>query len=531
MIIDGDLLDNGTIIDTQVCIVGGGGAGITLALELQKRLSDVVLLESGGEQYTPEAQQLYEAAKKADDYPDPSFSRLRFLGGATNHWANNTSPLDPIDFERRDWVPHSGWPITYQDLDDYYRRAGSYCGVGEDGYDTDYWVRQLGMQDVVAKSTMFETGMAKASSPPVRFYTEFKQGLKDSASIRVYMHANFVDTSVNEDGVVTEVIFKSLRDPGKTHKVRARTVVFCMGGLENARMLLHINRNHSGAIGNSGDNIGRYFMDHPLPRAAVFHAKDKNLYDLYQGYNFPNRMVLGFFKIPREQLISNQLNNLRMPLSPASNYLLSDGISSYHLLTASLERGELIDNFGMHVANIFSDADMVGEAISRRVFDKKIFARAQEFGGFNIPMTMEQTPDRDNRVELSDVTDRFGIPQIALSWRVTQDDKDRLWRSLEFVARGVGAASLGRLRLLREREDRMWASQLGFGHHHMGTTRMAETASAGVVDRNHKVFGSKNLYMAGSSVFSTGGHVPPTLTIVALSIRLAEHLAQEVNNA
>jgi choline dehydrogenase-like flavoprotein len=528
MIIDGNSLASEAAINVDICIVGGGVAGIVLATELSKESLNIAILESGGEGYTEEAQELYEPAAKPSLYPDPTYSRLRFLGGASNHWANNTSPLDPIDFEKRPWVLNSGWPITYSDIEPYYKSAAQYCGTLQDGYSAEFWADKLGSEDVFKGSKILETGIAKASIPPIRFFDSYGEKLKESKTVKVFINSNLIDLEFNESTQeISKVIFKSNKGNVFQHKIRAKVFILCMGGIENARMMLHFNNKYSHLLGNQGDCVGRYFMDHPTLRAAILYPKTRDRFKLYEGVNLTGRRALGFFKLTEDQQRRGQLNNLRMPLVAQNNYNVSDGISSYHILTDSLSDGEVPENFGEHLVNFFTDIDMVGEAFSRTTFDKKIFDRAEEFGGFQIPIMVEQTPHRDNRIRLSSENDRYGIPKLLIDWEVKQEDKDNVWKTLTIAARGVGASSLGRLRLLREREDRLWEDQLGFSHHHMGTTRMAETYQDGVVDKVQKVFGTSNLYISGSSVFSTGGHVPPTLTIVALTIRLAEHLIAE----
>ena len=140
---------------------------------------------------------------------------------------------------------------------------------------------------------------------------------------------------------------------------------------------------------------------------------------------------------------------------------------------------------------------------------------------------VEQTPNRDSRITLGEKRDRFGIKRTKIDWQLSSSDKEQMWRGLELFANEVGALSLGRVKLLKEREDRIWESQLGYGHHHMGTTRMSDSEKTGVVDASHKVYGTNNFFIGGSSVFATGGHVPPTLTIVAMTIRLATILRQQ----
>ena len=189
-----------------------------------------------------------------------------------------------------------------------------------------------------------------------------------------------------------------------------------------------------------------------------------------------------------------------------------------------LIKGELPDEAFLHLSNLVVDFDMVAEAISRKSFDRRIFPYADDLGGAGVHIMMEQSPNRHNRIRLGNSKDRFGIKKLVVDWRLSQSDIDMMWSGLMVLGQEIGALSLGRLRLLKEQSQRLFTDQMGFGMHHMGTTRMAVDEKAGVVDRDQRVFGTDNLYVAGSSVFVTGSHVAPTLTIVALSLRLAEHL-------
>jgi choline dehydrogenase-like flavoprotein len=171
---------------------------------------------------------------------------------------------------------------------------------------------------------------------------------------------------------------------------------------------------------------------------------------------------------------------------------------------------------------------MVAEAIARKWFDASITSDADRRDVYLVDSMIEQRPNRTNRISLSSERDRLGLPRVEIQWRLAEADKDSLWRSCELLGRGLGASGAGRLRVLGDQEGRTWDDLLNFGHHHMGTTRMHDDPKHGVVDKHLRVHGIHNLYVVGSSVFPTGGHVPPTLTIVALAVRLAEHLRATV---
>jgi choline dehydrogenase-like flavoprotein len=169
----------------------------------------------------------------------------------------------------------------------------------------------------------------------------------------------------------------------------------------------------------------------------------------------------------------------------------------------------------------------VAEAVSRKVLNKRLFDSADDRDFFMFDTMIEQTPDPDSRVTLGPAVDRLGQRKAVLNWRLSDGDKQNLWRCFELIAAEFGRTGMGRLRLFDDQPERIWDELLSFGYHHMGTTRASDDPKTGVVDANLRVHGMSNLYVAGSSVFPTGGHVPPTFTIVALAVRLAAHLKEE----
>jgi choline dehydrogenase-like flavoprotein len=528
MIVDAKVYENAQALEADVCIMGGGVAGIVLATELKNYFSNIILIESGDEFYTQEAQDLYTPSVDPKIYANPKYSRLRFLGGASNHWLNNTSPLSPIDFEKREWLENSGWPITFEDLKEYYDKAAQYCGTKTGNYDRGYWQNKLNQKNVFGNSEKIEFGIAKAATPPIRFFANYGKQLKESNSVTVIKNANVIDLEFDENlGKVETVTFNAYNKIN--HKVTSKLFIMCFGGIENARMLLHFNKKYNNKLGNKFDNVGRYFMDHPTMKPAQLFTRDKDLFNS-NSISIDTYNVIRFMQLTEDALYANKTTNLRMPAIPANNYQLSDGISSFHILKQALNNGESPDDIGSHIGNLFGDLGMVIEAVSRQSFDEPLFDSADEFGGYELNIMMEQGPDRANRVKLGENKDQYGISRVEIEWELKEADINRLWKSLEVLGKDVGALSLGRLRLLKEQSARLFNDQMGFGHHHMGTTRMSESDIKGVVDKHQKVFGTSNFYISGCSVFPTSGHVPPTLTIVALSLRLAKHIIGKNQN-
>lgn len=451
------------------------------------------------------------------------------LGGSSNHWQNNTSRLNPIDFKKRDWVENSGWPIGYEEILDFYPKAEAYCGVKNDGYDLEYWERELKQKNPVKNTDMITAAIAKSSVPPVRFFHSYGNSLTNSDQVQVLTHANVVKVEYDEATQnIQKVEFRS--NNNISHFATAKLFVLCMGGIENARMLLTFNEQYDNKLGNENDMVGRYFMEHPTVRAAYLYQKENVDLEFFTSKFLGDRSIVGFLQLSEQALEKYKTTNLRLPLNPINNYLASNGISSYHILQDKLASGEYPDNMGTHVWNLVSELGMVVEAVGRKNFDTKLFDSASEMCCFEMTMMMEQAPHWDNRVKLGNEYDNHGVKRIVIDWSLHEEDKQRMWSSLDLVARGVGANNIGRVRLLKERSERLWDSQLGFSAHHMGTTKMGISKDDSVVDKNLKIHNTKNFYIAGSSVFPTGGHVPPTLTITALAIRLARHLEQQIDD-
>lgn len=515
--------------EADVCVMGAGAAGITLANEFLKKGLTVCILEAGCEKPDHDVQKYASAKNVSSPYPNPSNSRVRMLGGTSNHWANNTSPLSPIDFEKRDGLPRSGWPIKFQDLEGYYELAAEYCGTGRDGYDLDSWHEKFGISPTIKTSGKLKLNIAKAAVPPTRFYKSHGAELVNSDNVKLIKFAQVTDLEMDINGVVNKAIISS--PAGKIHKVEASEFIMAFGGLENARMLIHFNNKNKNRMGNKYDNVGRNFMDHPTLRAAHIYTTDPSKFSMFKGEMTPDykRFVLNFFELSENVLKEKQLTNLRLPLDEANREQLSHGISSFHLLKEKLSGKNISGDVASHITKMVMDIDVVANTISKKVRDREIIESAHDFAGFQVPLMMEQTAHRDNRVYLSNKNDRYGIPKLSIDWKVHKEDRDRLWRGLDVFSSEIGALGLGRVRSLKERESRLFGDQIGFGHHHMGTTRMSDSVEDGVVDSEQRVFGVKNLSIAGCSVFPTGGHVPPTLTIVAMSIRLADIVAKRLN--
>ena len=529
MLTDFDAVSESSQIEADICIVGAGAAGITLALELIPTGKKILVLEGGGLGLRQASQSLYEMDLISPRYQPTTFSRMRFFGGSTNHWEGSVRTFEPIDFESRAWVPDSGWPFSYQELLPYYDRAFPYIEAGPRYNDERPFTQHLGDFNKKFDAAGFVCRLGY-HSPPTRFGTQYLEQLRSAPNVTVMLNANLL--SINEAANRRSVENLTIGNYRKTTStVTARYYVVALGGIENARALLLSDAVTQGGIGNEYDLVGRYFMDHPVIKSLVFYP-NADLGRAWHGgqvryqsmiYNLSFEATEGFLR-------QHRLTNARMPLDWSTQTDTSVGIESAHQIEKAVSQGMGLPHILSHLSNMLREEDLIVEQLRRKRGLTPLKSRADDYGGYVIEMMMEQRPDRDNRISLTEKRDALGLRKGKIFWRVPQQEKDDFKRLIDLFAKGVGAQGLGIVRSLLEDDDtgRRFDELLNYGSHHMGSTRASADPKKGVVDADQRIHGRSNIYIAGSSIFPTGGHVPPTTTIVATTIRLADHLRKRL---
>lgn len=524
--IDARSLENDQRIDTDICIVGAGAAGITMALELARRHIDTCLLESGGLQSDAETQALYEGVNAGRSYFDLASSRLRFFGGTTNHWAGVCAPLDPIDLEKRDWVPHSGWPIAYEELAAYYERARRYCEL-----DTGSEKGSFNLEPEDDRAIPFDRDRIRTCtlsfSPPTRFGDAYREELEGLEALRVYLHANALEIEPEREGRrVRRIRFATLE--GSHFFVHARQFVLATGGIENPRLLLASRSIRPQGLGNEHDLVGRYFMEHPhMDDAGEWVLSDPSLHRSFYEWPDPadgyRGASMGILAIAAPLLRREKLLGFSAELRITSPNQESAAFRSFRTLVQSLRRGEVPSDPGKHVRRVLGDLDAAFWGAYERAWGGPS-AGAE----YQVIVRSEQAPNPESRLTLDEKhRDALGMPRPRLAWRLSSLDRDSLLRGLGWLAREVGREGWGRVRVVDPQSDPDWTKSIHGGWHHMGTTRMASDPSKGVVDGHGRLHSLPNLLVAGSSVFPTAGWANPTLTLVALTIRMSDLLARE----
>ncbi len=502
--IDARTLPNATEISADLIIIGGGMAGIAIAKEWANVGKSVAILESGGHEPDEAIQALYAGtgAMRAPDNPDRNIdayliqSRFRALGGSGNVWGGKCGPLDPADFAEREWLTRTGWPITRAQLQPYYDRA---CQLLEiPAFNRDYDANPL------TDRPPLEVGAEFFSAPRVYSrisgfadrtrFDRFRTDFAEAANISVYLHANVTQIRLRSNGRQVEALDVACLN-GNRHTARAANYILAAGGIENVRILLTSNGVMREGIGNHSDLVGRCFQGHVT----------------FGVYEHPNGLNTGL-AITNGQSTTLYTNGARDVV--------------HCVLGASLE-GQRRNRIGNFTTTFFDGPALTDQDGAVLALSGRLDANGAPAGWKSCFFMSEQFPNPESRLTLHEGhTDALGMPYLHLDWVYSREDIELLERAIAALGDALGAAGKGRVRWPVERSG--FLSILSPSRHHMGTTRMSRDPDDGVVDRNSRVHGVRNLYIAGSSVFPTSGIVNPTLTIIALAMRLSDHLKRRM---
>ncbi len=528
----------------DLVIVGAGAAGLTLAQALGRVNRRVLVIEAGAFRETQQGRaDLAGVLAQGSTHPAPDLYRVRALGGTTRIWGGRCIPFDPIDFERRTWVAGSGWPIAHADVAPYYAGALDAAEAGRDAFDPrsvlpgtqGELVRGLDGDDV-------ETTLERFSKP-TNFFKRFERLLQDSPTIDLLPHAVVTRVVSAADGNAVEALEIVARS-GARHRVRASAYVLAGGGLEVTRLLLASNDVRRNGLGNGGDTLGRFYMSHLCTTAATI-ALDRGrapvMFDYARdadGIYVRRRLWLTAGAQRRHRLLNTTFRtHLPDPGDPAhGNAILSAMFLSKRFVQREYaakfnEAPVPASAYARHVANVlrqplpltrFARMWMRDRTMARRKLPSVVLASLEH--RYQLEFHAEQAPNHASRVSLSDGRDRHGMQRLHIDWRLADLDIESLCRAHAVLAERLAATGCGTLVFDKDvLADR--ARRLGIvGGHHIGTTRMSTSEREGVVDGQCRVHGIANLYVASASVLPTSGQANPTLTVLALALRLADHL-------
>jgi choline dehydrogenase-like flavoprotein len=563
-----------SVFEADLAIIGGGPAGLTIAREFFGTAVRVLLLESGllaetpghaalaeldsiGEPRTDAQKQkriAFHGASSSSWSPDvqPYGVRCRALGGSTHAWAGKSAAFDPIDFERRSWVPYSGWPIGYESVAPYLDRAADVLNLGPNTYDDNLW-KLIGIAPPKPRldaeglrSFFWQFARSRLDHLDImRFGREFVTF--KAANVRVLLNATVKQIELTTDGGSYEGLEISTIG-GVRSKVKAKMAVIAASGIENPRLLLVSNAIQSRGIGNDHDQVGRFLMDHAGARVARFDQA--GLMEIVKRFGFygvrhGGRMHMymhGLAPAPalqeREQLLNSAVYFMpeRSPNDPwdALKRLLrrTSAKPVQDALAVVSGAGLLAKGVGMKVLDSNTTPTILKDLIVDAAIRFSPNLVAEEFQSRGVPHKLtgvwldaiaEQRPDPDSRVSLSDRSDRLGLPLAKVNWRINDDERRTIVRIAHLTRDAFARAGLPQPILEPwVAEERLADGVIIDMAHTLGTTRMSDNPKSGVVDENCQVHGVRGLYVAGSSIFPTSGHANPTLMILAFAIRLAD---------
>lgn len=530
-------------MEVDLCVVGAGAAGIAIARSFIGTSLSVCLIESGGFSGEQRSQALYDGHSVGEVPLDPGTSRMRVFGGSCNLWGGGCIPLSRQDMTERDWVPRSGWPISYAELEPYYARAKSYLQLeGHDILDGSFATPPFCPPIAFDENTLVHQIFVHT---PILFGDAYRAELERAPNVKVLLHANVLEFVASADGASVRHARLSSLD-GQESVIRARQYVLACGGIENARLLLLSNAVTPQGLGNQHDQVGRYFMDHPSGTLGSLSTRAPHRftrpYDRrrYRGRtpSFPEITLSN--RVQRQHGLLNgrvhpfgvegplprgirALRELRAAMRPAlldENALLEARMSAALRNAPAVEAVSAPNNLGVAALRVGFGMGDIARAFVHKLIDRPTVASSH----IDLVGYFEQAPNPDSRVTLSDETDPLGQRKVCVDWQLTPLDRHTYRTSATLFGNELARACHGHFSAASWLSEEGGPPQIHGTAHHMGTTRMSDTPATGVVDRDCKVHGVDNLYVAGSSVFPTGGWAFPTFTIVALSLRLADQL-------
>ncbi len=467
----------------DLLILGAGPAGITLALETARAAPQwsIILAEAGDLEPSSQAElELYDGQSTGTSKYSLTTTRLRYFGGTSGHWGGWCRPLDAIDFVARPEAGSVGWPIDKAELEEHYRAAHRWLEIADDNYAPARLEAQLQQQLIDFSGSRWFQNRLFHFSPPTRFGDRYRADIQQSTQIECLLNAAAIEYGYAGTRL-TEVQLGGLHQ--QRIKVKPARTVMAMGGIENARHLLLLQQLGWSAAGIQSDKLAHGFADHFGLSPGVLQLPADLVYQRTGSATGPVMPII----------------------TPTPEALTEQGWqNACALLRIAPAAERLPGSYSQQPALGFSGA---------------------ETWTYDTQMILEPRTNESSRLELTSQRDALGLPGIRLCWEIDPRDFQSAQDIFIKLTHELGRMGLGRGQVKPLHIKRRLQAASGVAHH-MGTARMATNASKGVVDANLKIFGTENVYVAGSAVFPSFGYSNPTMTVVALSHRLAEHLIQ-----
>lgn len=546
MIISEKEIIQGDCLEAEICIIGSGPAGFSIALELIKTNKKIIMLTGGGYHETAASQDLHKGIIDSISPHEPiEENRRRVFGGASTAWGGRCIPMDPIDFLKRPWIHHSGWPITFDKLKPYYEKASNYLKSGAFEYIAPNSLTNLNVDEIIDGIDNEDIISSKLErwSTPVNFVKDYAHLLKKNGNIQVILDSHVISFETADGKTINSINARWKFKLDFT--VSCKTFILACGEIENPRLLLASkNIFHPNGLGNNYDLVGRYYMSHFFGTYATLMPKNREniIYDFEkdkEGVYFRRR-----WWITEEAQNKNEIGNAIFFLHQAndqsghrdvlfsivfiSKFLIS--LISQKPISVIKNKKDVLKHLKIVLTEGWTKLPSILKIALKRFQKRRLpfvlpHINSEKLGLY---FQTEQMPNPNSQISLDESNcDAMGIPRVKVHIEFNELDKKTIKMAHNifmdrYIKANVGGYSYSESGLDQFINQKI--NSFNSAAHHLGTTRMSEDPRFGVVDQNCLVHGMTNLYVAGSSVFPTGGHVNPTLTIVALSLRLGEHI-------
>jgi choline dehydrogenase-like flavoprotein len=543
MIIEPHNIDGDKIIKADLCLIGSGPASLTILDALKDLNLKIIIIPGGKFSFNKKNQKLYKGIIDEGSSHEPlTENRFREFGGSGNYWGGRCVPLDEIDFIKKKWIKNSGWPIKFSDFIKYYQEASKFLNISLYDKRKNFFTKNL--KEIIKKmdDRYLTSKKLESWSPILNFKKKFLKIIKKD-NIIVIDNSHLIKINTDNKKVTTI----NCKVDNQTFKIRSHKYVLACGGIENPRILLNSkNKFHPKGIGNANDLVGRFYMSHhagiflnlnPFNRKNIFYNYLKDSNGIYQR----SRWWLND-KFQKKKRVGNAIFFLSYTANSKDMGAQGRLFELVKLSKQIISNKKNIFNFKIikQIIKILFNLSIIRYAVMYsylRLKKNRIPSVLPDLNSkyFGIYHQIEQTPCYNSQIKLDKKKDILGQQLVKLNLRFNSIDFKTVLKSHEYLIKRIKILKIGDLQkkynkkilmqLFKNRINNNFNSMA----HHIGTTRMGSSNKNGVVDKNCKVFGINNLFIAGSSVFPTSGHANPTFTIVALSLRLSKLLKKIYN--
>ncbi|MBL4608358.1 MAG: GMC family oxidoreductase [Pseudomonadales bacterium] len=505
-------------LKVPICIVGSGPVGISLALSLEEKGIPSTILEAGDSNATKAFQDALIGQQVGITTDALNTSRYRCIGGTSNYWHGESRPLNSSDFSSRPWIPNSGWPISSEDLFPYWVQTARYLRLDPNliqNHDNPDFTNTVNKG---LNTTEFSTTISQIN--PLNFRTSYYEHISQSSSINLIHSAIATELLTHKTTKAIMGVKVNCINRGSM-EVTSPIVILACGGIENTRLLLNSKQQTAHGLGNKFDVVGRYYMQHVHEEVSelLLSQKGKSVIDAFQAHKFGDSDIRVNLLLNQETCKNASICNSVLMFNDYYQGENSPAFLQFRRLIGDVRNGRIPEDFTNSIAVVMANANKVLETQFRRSLELDRIISKTLVGTY-----AEHAPNHQSRVTLTSGKDKFGMPRISLDLKMQEIDRRSVLESQKALARFLGSNGLGRIKIDASIQDKSWPKFLKAGSHQLGGTRMHEDPRFGVVNSDCEVYGTKNLFIAGSSLFPTSGTSPPTIAAIALGLRLADFI-------